>query len=300
MTGLGLAIKEVLAGALETAEAQYLSAAAEALLERASRTAAFAVEPAGAEAAELASEALGTAAWNVRDWAEGTELPACGVVTPAELKLRFDEASRNLDSFAEHLAEADESFAARVERLGVAVQGAREAGSSGALEYLQVRARQGLAGELAERHGTEAFRPYFEQVRTQVCAVLEDGTTRVDFSGEGALRPILYRGHRVPEGGTLRVEFKSGGASYLTAEQAHMQLQAEGHREANAGMTVISKDLAGLPEAREQELRQALREAGSPIYQFLAEKAAYDRAAWRLVEQAAARQAARVARLSVG
>jgi hypothetical protein len=79
-----------------------------------------------------------------------------------------------------------------------------------------------------------------------------------------------------------------------------MQLQAEGHREANAGMTVISKDLAGLPEAREQELRQALREAGSPIYQFLAEKAAYDRAAWRLVEQAAARQAARVARLSVG
>ena len=65
------------------------------------------------------------------------------------------------------------------------------------------------------------------------------------------------------------MEVKCGKANYLYKEKVHMVKQALGHKQADARFTLVSRDIHDLPPEKEKELRDALREAGSPIVAML-------------------------------
>jgi hypothetical protein len=85
---------------------------------------------------------------------------------------------------------------------------------------------------------------------------------------------ILGRGEGMgaPVGGSMAFEVKCGKADYLYSQKDHMVFQAEGHKQADAHCTLCSRDIHNLPPDREKELRDTLREAGSPLVGMLPSK----------------------------
>uniref|UniRef100_UPI003F58FEA9 hypothetical protein n=1 Tax=Vibrio cholerae TaxID=666 RepID=UPI003F58FEA9 len=62
-----------------------------------------------------------------------------------------------------------------------------------------------------------------------------------------------------------------------------MVFQSGGHQEANASMTICSRDIKDLTPEQEEELREALRSAGSPLIGMLPTKDEIDKACWDMV-----------------
>ena len=62
-----------------------------------------------------------------------------------------------------------------------------------------------------------------------------------------------------------------------------MVTQSFGHKEAEASLTICSRDVKDLLPHEEEDLRAALREAGSPIVGMLPRKEEVDRACWQAV-----------------
>ena len=62
-----------------------------------------------------------------------------------------------------------------------------------------------------------------------------------------------------------------------------MVFQSGGHREANASMTVCSRDIKDLTPKQEEDLREVLRCAGSPLIGMLPTKDEIDKACWDMV-----------------
>ena len=98
---------------------------------------------------------------------------------------------------------------------------------------------------------------------------------------------IVGRGNGLgaPVGGSIAIEVKTGGKDYLYSQLPHMVFQAGGHQKASASMTVCSRDIKNLSPEKEQELRDALKNAGSPILGMLPSKDELDGAVLRLVTQ---------------
>jgi hypothetical protein len=174
-----------------------------------------------------------------------------------------------------------------VARLAGKVREARASGRLGDVDAAMCDSRRLLSGRLAEAHAEDALRPLAEGMRTQVSEHVEGGLTRVDLHLEGLRQDLVYPGGRVPAGGTLRAEIKAGQPSYLRQQLDHLKYQAQGHRTADGALTIVTKDVARMPPAQEALLRVALREAGSPIFKFLAPKEEYDQAVWALIRQVA-------------
>ena len=148
------------------------------------------------------------------------------------------------------------------------------------------QARINGSGELAERVVAAAFRPLGD-VYAQTRTVFDDGRyTKTDLVVRNLRVPvILGRGDRAfaPRGGSLALEVKAGGASYLRSQCGHLVFQASGHRSANASATVCTADIHDLPEANERELRDHLRTAGSPILGMLPRKRDIDHALYEAI-----------------
>ena len=96
---------------------------------------------------------------------------------------------------------------------------------------------------------------------------------------------ILGRGEGMSAsvGGSIAIEVKCGRASYLYSQKDHMVFQSGGHQEANASITVCSRDIRDLTPEQEEELREALRSAGSPLLGMLPTKDEIDKACWDIV-----------------
>ena len=62
-----------------------------------------------------------------------------------------------------------------------------------------------------------------------------------------------------------------------------MIFQSGGHKKANTSMTVCSRDINDLTPEQEEELRKALRDAGSPLIGMLPSKVEIDKASWELI-----------------
>ena len=86
-----------------------------------------------------------------------------------------------------------------------------------------------------------------------------------------------------PVGGSIAIEVKCGRASYLYSQKDHMVFQSGGHQEASASMTICSRDIKDLTPEQEEELREALRSAGSPLIGMLPTKDEIDKACWDMV-----------------
>ena len=132
----------------------------------------------------------------------------------------------------------------------------------------------GMAGEFAEQLARHALAPLGGKIETQRRTVVGEGGeyTKTDLIITGLRVPVIIgQGTNMwaPVGGSLAVEVKCGKANYLYKEKVHMVKQALGHKQADARFTLVSRDIHDLPPEKEKELRDALREAGSPIVAML-------------------------------
>jgi len=216
------------------------------------------------------------------DWKDAAVDKKLQPVHPGELNNAFKQTGDDLAAFAEDLYSTDQAFGAQVDRRATQILQAREAGLPGNVDAALAQCKSNLSGQLAEHHVSDTLSPYFEKVDGQVKVDLEQGSfTKVDFHGEGARREMNFHGQLVPKNGSLRAEVKTGQAAYLDSQVEHMKTQAQGHQAADASITITSKDVVSVKN--ESLLRTEMKEAGSPVYKFLPEKAAYDKAVIDLV-----------------
>ncbi|MNV85441.1 hypothetical protein D3C71_1794030 [compost metagenome] len=103
---------------------------------------------------------------------------------------------------------------------------------------------------------------------------------------------ILGRGEGMgaPVGGSMAFEVKCGKAQYLYAQKDHMVFQAEGHKQADAQCTLCSRDVQDLSPQKQKELRDALRQAGSPMVGMLPRKNDIDQSCLDFIRQSEEQQ----------
>ncbi len=205
------------------------------------------------------------------------------VVNPGDLSRRLNVSSSQVKEMIGYWTDRDPKFRQKLigyrERLD-SCKGPSE-------KYaLQLKVRQNLAGEVAERLVAEAFRPLGEQ-STQSRRLVDDSRyTIVDFHLKNLYFPlILGKGERMGAGvgESIAIEVKCGRASYLLQQADHMAFQAKGHLAEAASMTVCSRDIKDLSVEDEEKLRRRLREAGSPMIGMLPRKSEIDRACWETI-----------------
>lgn len=85
------------------------------------------------------------------------------------------------------------------------------------------------------------------------------------------------------EGSDFAVEVKSGKKEYLYDQISHMKKQAMGHKACALSCTVCTRDIKDLPPEKEQALRSAMEEVGSPLLGMLPRKEEIDQACFNFV-----------------
>jgi len=138
-------------------------------------------------------------------------------------------------------------------------------------------ARIHLSGQYAEQLARYALAPLGSKIETQSRTFVgSDGRyTKTDLIVRDLRAPVLLgrgEGMAAPVGGSLAFEVKCGKADYLYAQKDHMVFQAEGHKQADAHCTLCSRDIHDLSPEKEEELREALRVAGSPLVGMIPRK----------------------------
>lgn len=147
-----------------------------------------------------------------------------------------------------------------------------------------------LSGEFGEQMARHALAPLGGRIETQ-------GRTFVGDNGRYTKTDLLVRDLRVPvilgrgegmgasAGGCMAFEVKCGKADYLYSQKDHMVFQAEGHKQADAHCTLCSRDIHDLPPEQEKELRDTLRESGSPLVGMLPRKSEIDQSCLGFIRQ---------------
>ena len=207
------------------------------------------------------------------------------VITPKEIHDRLNLSGEQLKFFASYLYDRDSGFRTKINNYRDQYKEAR--GSAEKLA-VSIQARRGGAGDFAEKLVSHAFQPIGE-ISTQDRTFFKDGHfTKTDLMVSNVKTPIVLghgKGLGAPVGGSVAIEVKTGGKDYLYTQLPHMVFQAGGHQKASASMTVCSRDIKNLSPEKEQELRDALKNAGSPILGMLPSKDELDGAVLRLVTQ---------------
>lgn len=205
-------------------------------------------------------------------------------ITPKDLHSRMNLSVEQQRYYFEYLAERDPTFRARI----ADYRGQLEVAQGPAERHaVQLKIRKNLSGYCGEKIVEQALSPLGHQVDTQGRTTFEDGRfTKTDLIIKDLKVPVILgrgEGMAAPVGGSIAVEVKCGGAAYLNAQRDHMVFQSGGHQEANTSMTVCSRDIKDLTPKQQEELRQALRQAGSPLIGMLPTKDEIDKACWDTV-----------------
>ncbi|RCW90409.1 hypothetical protein [Marinomonas foliarum] len=205
-------------------------------------------------------------------------------VTPDIIKSRLNLSLEQQRYYFEYLAERDPIFRAKIanyRRQLVAANGPAER------HAVQLKVRRNLSGYCGEKIVEQALCPLGHKANTQAQTTFKDGrSTKTDLIIENLKEPVILgrgKGMSAPAGGSIAIEVKCGQASYLYSQKDHMVFQSGGHQEANASMTVCSRDIKDLTPEQEKELREALRKAGSPLIGMLPTKDEIDKACWDMV-----------------
>lgn len=190
-------------------------------------------------------------------------------VRPNEIRDKLDVDDNVVDTILEYLYATDMGFRANIDSYCNEMKIGNEVGA-------ELKIKKQMVGRLCEEIVIRAFKPISTQISTQMKASLPDGGyTKVDLIVYGLTNPLVLGrgvGMGAREGGSLAVEVKSGHSSYLYQQLSHMQDQAFGHKSCDASCVICTRDIHDLSLEKENELREKLREAGSPMIGMLPRK----------------------------
>ena len=205
------------------------------------------------------------------------------VVTPKDIHDRLNLSPEQQQLFAEYLYQRDPAYRNRIDIYREkynAAQGPAEK------QAVLIQASRGGSGDYAEKLISHAFQP-LGTVSTQDRKYFDDGAyTKIDLVVNDLNNAVILgrgEGMSAPSGGSLALEIKTGHADYLYRQKDHMVFQAGGHQDSSASMVICSRDIHDLSPEKEQELRDALRSAGSPIIGMLPSKDELDGTIWKQV-----------------
>lgn len=190
-------------------------------------------------------------------------------VRPNEIRDKLDVDENVVDAILQYLYATDMGFRANVDSYCNEMKLGNEAGA-------ELKIKKQMVGRLCEEIVIRAFKPISTQISTQARESLPDGRyTKVDMIVYGLTNPLVLgrgEGMGAREGGSLAVEVKSGHSSYLYQQLSHMQDQAFGHQNCDASCVICTRDIHDLSTEKENELREKLREVGSPMIGMLPKK----------------------------
>lgn len=190
-------------------------------------------------------------------------------VRPNDVRDKLDVNDEIIDAVLQYLYSTDIGFRINVDGYCNEIK-------AGDVYGAELKIKKQMVGRLCEELVIRAFTPISSKIVTQARESLPDGRyTKVDMIVYGLTNPVILgrgEGMGAREGGSLAVEVKSGHSSYLYQQLSHMQDQAFGHRGCDASCVICTRDIHDLPVEKENELREKLREAGSPMIGMLPRK----------------------------
>ena len=203
-------------------------------------------------------------------------------VKPDMIRDRLNVNEGIINSILEYLYATDSGFRENIQNYCAEIKSGNEPGA-------ELKIRKQMVGRVCEEVVINAFKPISTNISTQSKESLPDGRyTKVDMIVYGLTNPIILgrgEGMGAREGGTLAVEVKSGQSSYLFQQLEHMQDQAFGHQKCDASCVICTRDIHDLSPEKENELREKLREAGSPIIGMLPRKEELDSICIKFVKE---------------
>lgn len=230
--------------------------------------------------AYLSTHAPSTEFYSWLKWSPDPNTP----ITPKDLHSRLNLSIGQQRNYFEYLSDRDPTFRAKIADYRNQLEA-----SNGSAERLlvQLKIRRHLSGYFGEKIVEKSLSPLGNKADTQARTTFEDGGfTKTDLVIRDLKLPvILGRGEDMsaPAGGSIAIEVKCGRASYLYSQKDHMVFQSGGHKNANAAMTVCSRDIKDLAPEQEKELRESLRKVGSPLLGMLPTKDEIDKVCWEMV-----------------
>lgn len=206
-------------------------------------------------------------------------------IDPKEIHDRLNSDEAVVDGLLEYIYTTDPKFRASIDRLCTQLD------SPVNTSAVEVKIKKNVVGRLCEELVIQAFQPMGERVETQHVYHLDDGRfTKVDMILYGLKEPlILGRGEGMGgrKGGSLAIEVKSGRAEYIYSQTAHMEIQAKGHKSCDISCTVCTRDINDLRPEQQEEVRDRLKAAGSPILGMLPKKSDLDARCIQFVKEKA-------------
>ena len=202
-----------------------------------------------------------------------------GPITPDILRDRMNLSSEHQRMLQDYLYDRNPGYRKLVDRYR-----GQWADAKGDAERNIVarKARIHLSGEFGEQIARHALAPLGGRIETQGRTFVgDDGRyTKTDLLITDLRVPIILgrgEGMGAPVGGSMAFEVKCGKAQYLYSQMDHMVFQSQGHKQADAQCTLCSRDIQDLSPEKQKELRDTLREAGSPMVGMLPRKNEIDK-----------------------
>jgi len=226
------------------------------------------------------------------EWLKWSPAKHGGPITPDILRDRMNLSGEQRRMFQEHLYERDPAYRKLVDRYRAEW---KEAKGDAERNIVARKTRIHLSGAFGEQMARHALAPLGGKIETQGRTFVGDGGryTKTDLIVTELCAPVILgrgEGMGAPVGGSMAFEVKCGRADYLYAQKDHMVFQAEGHKQADAHCTLCSRDIHDLPPEKERELRDALRDAGSPMVGMLPSKNEIDQSCLGFVRQSEEKQ----------
>lgn len=208
-------------------------------------------------------------------------------ITPDTLRDRMNLSSEQRRMFQEYLYDRNPTYKGLVDKYRSEWKVAK-----GDVERNIVvrKTRIHISGEFAEQMARYALTPLGGRIETQGRTFVgENGRyTKTDLIVTDLRVPVILgrgEGMAAPVGGSMAFEVKCGKADYLYGQMDHMVFQAQGHKQADAQCTLCSRDIHDLSPEKEKELRDTLREAGSPMVGMLPRKNEIDQSCLNFILQ---------------
>ena len=204
-------------------------------------------------------------------WLKWNPTQHAGPITPDTLRDRMNLSTEQRRMFQEYLYDRNPAYRRKVD-----AHRSEWATARGEIERNIVarKTRIHLSGEFAEQIARHALAPLGGRIETQGRTFVGDSGryTKTDLIVTDLRVPVILGrgdGMGAPVGGSMAFEVKCGKTDYLYSQKDHMVFQAEGHKQADAQCTLCSRDIHDLPQEKEKELRDSLREAGSQLVGML-------------------------------
>jgi len=208
-------------------------------------------------------------------------------VTPDTLRDRMNLSSEQQRLFQEYLYDRNPAYRKQVDQYRNQWTTAK---GDAERNIVARRARIHLSGEFGEQIARHALAPLGGRIETQGRTFVGDNGryTRTDLLVTDLRVPVILgrgEGMGASVGGSMAFEVKCGKAEYLYSQKDHMVFQAEGHKQADAQCTLCSRNIHDLSPEKEKELRDTLRDAGSPMVGMLPRKNEIDQSCLDFIRQ---------------